>query len=627
MSVPLKMPILNNWYYQYLTFHGFISLVDIVVNDIHLTQEKILSFGGFIHMQSITKNTDSINLSLRAKLLVASSAAITSLLCSSGVIAQDSESDTVEEVVVTGIRASLASAIAQKQNSDNLIEVIQAVDIGKLPDQNLAEVLENITGVQITREAGVGTGVQIRGTGSNITLMNGVATVGSGNGRTGIDFEDVDASIISAVEVTKAPEAKTIEGALGGVINLKTIRPLDLKERLGSVRIQGETSSLSDESAAPKLSGAYGNNWSTGAGDFGFVVSGSYTESDVSQFRPRTDRDNLTLCVDPSDPTFVAPSTCDNAPAGTTHFLGAQFLNQVLTNQEYATTNLATSFEFAQNDSSKWYFDAILNDQERREEGHRAQASNISRLQGNSDHSVTGGVWTPGDNANFTGFQTYDLGSLLGSNGIQDLGSAVLVTQGTFTPLQGDAAREAGVRDGRGAPFLRSSSDASSRLTDSLMLRFGNEFEISDRLSGSAEVSKVSSDSVESNFDYTMNFINPNSYIAEDGDLLHDGVTVDLRTRMVHHTFSIWMAISPLVSISMILMHLVCRIFQIQLIMLTTQVSIAITSEKMMILLSVLILPMTLIGNLLTPLILAFVTISAPRLEKILALAGVEGVN
>jgi len=445
--------------------------------------------------------------------------------------AQDdgSSEDVVEEVVVTGIRSALRNAIDQKQNSDNLIEVIQAVDIGKLPDQNLAEVLENITGVQITREAGVGTGVQIRGTGSNITLMNGVATVGSGSGRTGIDFEDVDASIISAVEVTKAPEAKTIEGALGGVINLKTIRPLDLKERLGSVRIQGETSSLSDESAAPKFSGAYGNNWSTGAGEFGFVVSGSYTESDVSHFRPRTDRDNLTLCVDPSDPTFVAPSTCDNTPTGTTHFLGAQFLNQVLTNQEYATTNLATSFEWAQNDSSKWYLDAILNDQERREEGHRAQASNISRLQGNGDHSVTNGVRTPGDNATFTGFQTVDLGTLLGSNGLQDLGTAVLVTQGTFTPLQFEASREAGVRDGRGAPFLRSSSDASSRLTDSLSLRFGNEFQINDRFSGSAEVSRVSSDSVESNFDYTLNFINPNSYIAEDGDLLLDGVTVDLR--------------------------------------------------------------------------------------------------
>lgn len=63
-----------------------------------------------------------------------------------------------DTVVVTGIRSSLASALSEKRAADNLIEVIQAEDIGKLPDQNLAEVLENITGVQITREAGVGTG-------------------------------------------------------------------------------------------------------------------------------------------------------------------------------------------------------------------------------------------------------------------------------------------------------------------------------------------------------------------------------------------------------------------------------------------------------------------------------------
>ena len=437
------------------------------------------------------------------------------------------QEEVLQEIVVTGIRQSLASALEEKRASDNLVEVIQSEDIGKLPDQNLAEVLENITGVQITREAGVGTGVQIRGTGSNITLINGVATVGSGNGRTGIDFEDVDASIISAVEVTKAPEAKTIEGALGGVINLRTIRPLDLQETLGSIRIQGEQSSLSDEGTAPRFSGAWGDNWSTDAGEFGVVISGSHTESDVSHFRPRTDRDNLTLCVDAADPAFVAPSTCDNAPAGTTHFLGAQFLNQVLTNQEYTTQNLATSFEWAPNDGSKLYFDAIFNDQERREEGHRAQASNISRLQGNGDHSVTDGVRTPGDNANFTAFETYDLGTLLGPNGVQDLGSATLVTQGTFTPLQREASSEAGVRDGRGAPFLRSSSDADSRLTDNKMFRLGYEFEVGS-LVGQVEASRVTSDSVESNFDYTMNFINPNSYMAESGTLL-DGVTPDHR--------------------------------------------------------------------------------------------------
>ena len=71
--------------------------------------------------------------------------------------------DQVDEIVVTGIRASLQNALSQKRNADNLVEVIEAEDIGKLPDQNLAEVLENVTGIQITREAGVGRGVQIRG--------------------------------------------------------------------------------------------------------------------------------------------------------------------------------------------------------------------------------------------------------------------------------------------------------------------------------------------------------------------------------------------------------------------------------------------------------------------------------
>ncbi len=157
------------------------------------------------------------------------------------VVAQESQqnSDEVEVVEVSGIRASLTGALAEKRSSDNLIEVIQAEDIGKLPDQNLAEVLENVTGIQITREAGVGTGVQIRGTNANRTEINGVSTVGSGAGRGGIDFEDVSAAIISAVEVIKAPEAKTIEGSVGATINLRTIRPLQLSDTLAAFRIQG----------------------------------------------------------------------------------------------------------------------------------------------------------------------------------------------------------------------------------------------------------------------------------------------------------------------------------------------------------------------------------------------------
>ena len=171
------------------------------------------------------------------------------------VSAAHAQEQALEEVTVTGIRGSLASALEEKRSSDNLVEIIQSEDVGKLPDQNLAEVLENVTGIQITRTAGVGTGVQIRGTNANRTEINGVSTVGSGSGRSGINFEDVSAAIIAAVEVTKAPDAKTIEGSVGGTINLRTIRPLDLEERVATIRVQAEDSSLSTDGANPLVSG------------------------------------------------------------------------------------------------------------------------------------------------------------------------------------------------------------------------------------------------------------------------------------------------------------------------------------------------------------------------------------
>ena len=112
------------------------------------------------------------------------------------------QAQTVEdEVIVTGIRQSLTTAIAEKRETTNLTEIIQSEAIGKLPDQNLAEVLENITGIQITRTAGIGSAVQIRGTDDNRIEINGVSTVGSGGlgggqgtqagGRSGIDFQDL----------------------------------------------------------------------------------------------------------------------------------------------------------------------------------------------------------------------------------------------------------------------------------------------------------------------------------------------------------------------------------------------------------------------------------------------------
>ncbi len=386
--------------------------------------------------------------------------AATTLVFSSATIAQDDEA--LEEIVVTGIRGSLAAAVDQKRDSDQLVEVIIAEDIGKLPDQNLAEVLENITGIQITRRAGVGTGVQIRGTNSNRVEFNGVSTANSGSGRSGINFEDVNPAIISAVEVTKSPDARTIEGSVGGTINLKTIRPLDLPATLAALRVQYEDSSLSSESMTPRFSGAFGDSWSTDAGEIGFVISGSYTEQESVSFRPRTDRDNRVSpagAVDPSE------------------FLGIQFLVQEQENYDYETVNLASTFEWAPSDSLNFHLDVIVNDQERSQDSYRLQASGVSTLRNLS---------VP------TAYETVDFG--VGP------GRFPAALQGTLEP---DLAND------DDDPNLRFSSDTGSRVTDSQVIALGGDWN-GERWSVSAEFATTASDTSNPNLSTTLNFINPN---------------------------------------------------------------------------------------------------------------------
>jgi TonB-dependent receptor len=376
--------------------------------------------------------------------------------------AQDAASDdeVIEEIIAVGIRGALASAIDQKRNSDNLKEVIIAEDIGKLPDQNLAEVLEGIPGVQITRTAGVGTGVQIRGTNANRIEFNGVSTVGSGAGRSGINFEDVNPTIIRSVEVIKAPEAKTIEGSVGGTINLKTIRPLELTEILGAVRLQFEDSSLSTESMTPRFSGAFGNNWSTDAGDFGFVISGSYTEQESVSFRPRTDRDNRV-----SVPGAPYPE-----------FLGIQFFVQEQENFDYETTNLASTFEWAPRDNLKFNLDVVVNEQERSQDSYRLQASGVSALRN---------VSLPSD------FEIVDF----------------QVGPGEFpAAFRGTLEPDLAVDDDD--PNLRFSSDTGSRVTDSQIVALGGEW-TGDRLTARVEIASTTSDTVNPNLSTTLNFMNP----------------------------------------------------------------------------------------------------------------------
>jgi TonB-dependent receptor len=189
----------------------------------------------------------------------------------------DNQEDLVlEEVVVTGMRVSAASMRDAKKNSENITDSIYAEDMGKMPDENIAEAMQRITGISISRANGEGTEVTIRGVDPSLNqvTMNGVRLTNGGDDN-GVDFSMMSADILRAIEVVKSPSANHDEGSLGGTVNLKTFKPLDMKQRRITATIQLQQDELADETD-PVLKAAYTNQF--GDGRFGLAVSTYWDE-------------------------------------------------------------------------------------------------------------------------------------------------------------------------------------------------------------------------------------------------------------------------------------------------------------------------------------------------------------
>jgi TonB-dependent receptor len=172
----------------------------------------------------------------------------------------------VNEIVVTGFRASLQSALNAKRNAILPIESVAPEDIGKMPDQNVAESLQRLPGVQIDRSQGQGTAVLIDGLRQNLTTLNGdvfltgkefyVSGEGSGGGAGGNSqygsLEGIPSEEIGGIDVYKNPQASMTEGGLGGTIDLKTRDPLAAHDGLS---IGGNLRATYDDNSG---SGSYG---------------------------------------------------------------------------------------------------------------------------------------------------------------------------------------------------------------------------------------------------------------------------------------------------------------------------------------------------------------------------------
>lgn len=191
------------------------------------------------------------------------------------------ENADIEVIQVTGMLGSMKAAALVKRTDGRIVDAIVAEDIGKLPDNNIAEALQRITGVSINTDFGVGDSVSIRGLPQNRVELNGRSTIG--DSRDGISLQDFPSSFLKTVEVVKSPTADMIEGALGGTVSMKTVRPLELEKLTGAVSLDGEYADKT-ENWAPIFSGSIGNNWDLGSsGSFGAIAMLAYQDREIRQ--------------------------------------------------------------------------------------------------------------------------------------------------------------------------------------------------------------------------------------------------------------------------------------------------------------------------------------------------------
>jgi TonB-dependent receptor len=197
--------------------------------------------------------------------------------------------DTVEEVVVTGFRASLANSTNAKRESVGFSDTVFAEDIGKFPDLNIAESLNRIPGVQLTREInGEGLNVAIRGLGTNFTkvLLNGAQAAVASSGRTDsqnqnreVDLDLYPTELFTRLDVSKTPTAGQVEGGVAGVVNMRSARPFDYKSSGQLIySLQAGKNNQADD-ISPRGSLIASKTWETNIGEFGILGGAAFARN------------------------------------------------------------------------------------------------------------------------------------------------------------------------------------------------------------------------------------------------------------------------------------------------------------------------------------------------------------
>ncbi len=235
--------------------------------------------------------------------------------------------ETEDAIIVTGFKKSLESAQNIKRDADTFVDVITAEDIGALADRSVAEALQRVPGVNISRFeqrndpdrfSVEGSGVIIRGLPFVRSELNG-RDIFSANGGRELSFNDVSPELLGRVEVFKNNTSDMIDGGISGTVNLVTRKPLDKRGFHIAGTVEGNYGDLAKE-WSPGFSVLASNTFETGIGTFGLQLA--YAQSELVT---RTDASQIT------DPCYRAPAldaACIRVrPVGSGGFGGTQTLN------------------------------------------------------------------------------------------------------------------------------------------------------------------------------------------------------------------------------------------------------------------------------------------------------------
>ncbi len=181
---------------------------------------------------------------------------------------------TLDSVQVTGYRYAIEKSLQQKRDANAVVEVITAEDVGKFPDKNVADSLQRVPGVVITRDGGEGKSVSVRGLDPDLTLtqLNGnyIATSETNDEASrSFNYTLLPSNMLSSAELFKSPEARIDEGGIGGTVILHTRRPLEMESNSGYVTLEGTSSDTSPD-VDPQASALY--SWHSDDERFGVLV-------------------------------------------------------------------------------------------------------------------------------------------------------------------------------------------------------------------------------------------------------------------------------------------------------------------------------------------------------------------